>query len=98
MGEKIIPEKKPLFQPKNQNPQQTQKPTKQIAPSQTKEEEQKPLFNIPLQAQIQLQAIQSIEQKMQQLVEPVKKKAWKRWIMVAAAVIIILGLGFYFLS
>jgi len=95
MEEKIIPEKEPLFQQKRQL-----KPSQRVKPAAKREKptpDDKPVFDIP---QIQLQAPQ-----MQQpvLTEPTgqampeKKPGWRKWVVIAAVILIVIGLGYYFL-
>ena len=101
MVDQIIPEKPNLFKPKVQErPQQKPQPQPQqqpirLAPPKVRPErapeEESPIFNIPqtFQAQQPLPMMIPITEK---------KSSWKRWIIIIAVIIIVSGLGYYFLS
>jgi len=100
MADQIIPEKPKLFQPPIQKkpvqpvqpmqPARIRRPVQPVKAARAPEEET-PVFNIPqtFQAQQPLPIMQPT---------PEKKSSWKRWIIILAVIIIISGLGYYFLS
>ena len=101
MVEKIIPEKEPLFQPKNriQKKEKIQPPAKPVKqkprPIQPVKEEPPVQFNIPQTSQTQQQP-QIIQQT-----EPHPNKEislWRKLGIAVAVILLVIGLGIYFLA
>jgi len=96
MDEKIIPEKKLLFQ---KSPQKKSAPKTPAVKQIQSQQEPKIQFKIPeVPPQNQQQPLEQniIQEPAIKLSE--KKLKWKKWIIIITIIIIIAGLGFYFLS
>ena len=96
MVDKIIPEKKIFSSPPRQLVQRKQPARRMPMPSQQPQKAAPPVhFNVPSQPAAPQQT--PPEQKEEKAEPETKKSRWKKWLIIVTVVLIVVGLGIYFL-